>query len=307
MVVTKYFVILHSQPRSCWFSLCLAVFNWMTWIQVKLSTNCCPDEVALKGHWSWTYSPQAALAVVRAPRGQCQETKSYLLHYHFYNNDSAPSPVKSNGRVCVNTSQYKSQQPLLVQSLEELATLSINKTLGISGRFAVFYWQIFKADRNAITGKPSLLKLMSHFYSSLSFTLSDFSFMSHFFQAARCTSIQSMYSLTWNSFPSALCQKSNSSVTLLRWQVSVQFSQCVEHTQLPVDSHGAGNEWWVGGGLLPFSGFDMNVPRESTECIGWAFFLSTSFPGRGSSNTSGLFLPSLSDMPRLPLPPRPIR
>lgn len=38
----------------------------------------------------------------------------------------------------------------------QLATISINKTWVISGRFATAYWQIFKSDRNAIYRKPSL-------------------------------------------------------------------------------------------------------------------------------------------------------
>lgn len=38
----------------------------------------------------------------------------------------------------------------------QLATIPINITWGISGRFPVAYWQIFKSDRNAIYRKPSL-------------------------------------------------------------------------------------------------------------------------------------------------------
>lgn len=93
----------------------------------------------------------------------------------------------------------------------QLATISINITWVISGRFAVAYWQIFKSDRNAIYRKPSQSHQRVTLAAVLFYFLTLFITFLWVFLRARCVPIQ-------RTLPSAGWQEMNDSLKLLGWR-----------------------------------------------------------------------------------------
>lgn len=112
----------------------------------------------------------------------------------------------------------------------ELATVSINKRLGVSGRFAVVYWRIYKADRNAIKTPSPLLSVTQSVYLLISHFLTFTTFLSI------CFSGSQVYSYTENVI------RHTGSTSASRLAASYRLNDIIRMMSrwtLPADSHQA--------------------------------------------------------------------